>query len=75
MSQRERIKQLFLSKPNEWIPLPTFLDMRISQYGARIMELRRRGMTILNKTARVNRETHSWFKYVPEDSNGQQAWC
>jgi len=72
MSQCQRIRELFYRQPNEWIPLTIFLDMRISQYGARIMELRRSGMVILNKTKRVGHETHSWFKYVPADEAGQQ---
>ena len=85
MSQRDRIRSLFCCYPNEWIALPRILDMRISQYGRVIHELRRgfknkkgdylpgqEPLIIRNKTKRVNGETHSWFMYVPEDKDGQQ---
>ena len=71
MSQRDRIRNLFLSRPNQDIPLTEILDMRISQYGSRVLELRREGMVIQNRTKHVDGVNHSWFKYIPAEGNGQ----
>ncbi len=62
--QRERLKNLFESHPDEWIPLPVILEMHIAQYGTRIKELRDSGMMIENMWKSVNGERHSWFRYV-----------
>lgn len=69
-TQRERLKKMFEESPNEWIPLPRILLMGLAQYGARILELRRSGMNIENRTERHKGTTHSWFCYVP-DPKGQ----
>ena len=60
ISQKQRIKQLFLDRSNEWVPLPDILDLRISQFGARILDLRREGYNIINK----KENKHSWYKLV-----------
>ena len=65
MTQRDRLKQFFISRANEWIPLPEILSMYISQYGSRILELRRSGMVIENKWEIIEGVKHSWFRYVP----------
>ena len=70
-SQRDRIRNLFLSLSNQEIPLTDILDLRISQYGRVIHELRGTGMTILNRTKFIDGVNHSWFKYVPRDKSGQ----
>jgi len=64
---------MFESSANIWIPLPRILDMHIAQYGARIKELRDRGMTIENKTEWFNGQLHSYFRYVKQEVeiNGQ----
>lgn len=76
MTQRDRIENLFLSRPNQEIPLTEILDMRIAQYGRVVGELRRLpySMIILNRTKFIDGVNHSWFKYVP-DKQGQQEWC
>lgn len=56
---------MFLSHPNEWIPLPRIMDLRISQYGRCIHELRGEGMVIDNRVEMAGSERHSWFRYVP----------
>lgn len=73
MTQRERIRQLFLSRPGEWIPLPEILDMKIAQYGARCLELRREGMNIQNRWEMVNGQKHSWFRYLPQERQLEMA--
>lgn len=72
MHQREKIKKLFEERPDTWIPLHEFLEIA-AQYGARILELRRRGMNIENKTRHLEGRTLSWFRWVQliEDKKGQ----
>jgi len=73
MTQRQRLKTMFESCANQWIPLYRILDMHIAQYGARVKELRDSGMTIENRTEWVNGVQHSWFRYVKQEveANGQ----
>lgn len=59
-----------------WIELPRIQDARgpktnISQYGARIKELRDGDFdkvkhNIENKTARIGEDVHSWYRLLPE---------
>ena len=51
--QRQRILDLLSSRSGQWVPLPQLLDLRISQFGARILELRREGYQIENRTESV----------------------
>ena len=63
--QRERLKQLFISRPNTWIPLyPDIMTMFISAYNRCIKELRAEGMTIINRIEKTNGSKHSYYKYV-----------
>jgi len=64
MTQRQRMAAMFESRPNEWIPLPEILAMGVAQYGARVLELRRAGMEIENRTRTINGQKHSWFRLV-----------
>ena len=77
MNQRARIRCLFLARPNREIPLTEILDMRISQYGRVIHELRQgvqdkegnylpgqEPMEIINNGEWINGVHHTWFKYV-----------
>lgn len=66
ITQRDRILSLFQSRQNEWVPLPDILDLRISQFGARILELRRLGYDIRNRTEHRGGQVHSWFRLVIE---------
>lgn len=66
-TQAERLRRMFMSKPNEYIPLYEILQMGIAQYNARIFDLRKAGMKIVNKTKSVDGETHSWFVYEPKE--------
>lgn len=65
-SQKAKIKSLFESRPNQWIPLTEILGLYIAQYNSRIFELRRDGMNIENKIEPVNGSRHTWFRYVPK---------
>lgn len=64
-TQRDKIKSLLLSRPNEWVPLVEILHLGVAQYNARILELRREGMRIENKIKEANGVRYSWFRYVP----------
>jgi hypothetical protein len=63
MTQKDRIKELFESRPNEWITLPEIMALHIAQYNARIKELRGIGMAIENHWDFVDGIKHSWFRY------------
>ena len=66
MTQKDRLRELFQNRPGEWIGLNEVLDMRISQYGSRILDLRREGMIIENESKVVNGHKHSWYRYLPQ---------
>ena len=61
-NQCERILELLRGANGQWVPLPRILDLRISQYSARIFTLRREGHQIENKTQTVDGRRHSWFR-------------
>ncbi len=64
-TQRARILRLLLDAKGSWVPLPAILDLHISQFGARIYELRRTGFVIENKTERDDSGVvHSWYRLV-----------
>lgn len=64
LSQRKRIKDLFEARPGQWIPLYDIFAIA-KQYNARILELRRQNMNIINKTQEVEGVKQSWYKYEP----------
>jgi Helix-turn-helix domain len=62
-TQRARILRLLIDARGAWVSLPTILDLHISQFGARIFELRRMGFGIENKTERDDSgAVHSWYR-------------
>jgi len=67
LSQKERLRKLFIANPGRWIPLPQILSLGLAQYGARIYELRREGMCIHNET-RLGEDgiRRSYFRYLPD---------
>jgi len=67
LTQKQRLKVFFASRPNQWIPLYEILNLHISQYNARIYDLRAMGITIENKEEWVNGQKHTWFRYVPRE--------
>ena len=66
-TQAGRLKSMFAARPKEWIPLPEILKMGIAQYNARIFDLRKARMIIINKTKTIDGEVHSWFMYEPNE--------
>jgi hypothetical protein len=62
-TQRARILRLLIEARGAWVPLPEIM-VCAAQYNARILELRRMGFNVENKTERVNGARHSWFRLV-----------
>ena len=62
--QQRKIADFLLERPNQWVRLPEILALGIAQYGARILENRRKGLVIENRTAWVGSKRHSWFRIV-----------
>lgn len=63
-AQQTRIFRLLERHAPDWVPLPQVLALGISQYGARIKELRDAGHQIENKVEQCGKERHSWFRLV-----------
>lgn len=65
-SQAAAVLRLLIDAHGAWVPLPEILALGIAQYGARILELRRLGFTIENRTERIPgaRQRHSWFRLI-----------
>ena len=61
-TQRATILHVLNAAGHDWVPLPRILELRISQYGARIYELRRLGHRIENRSEWRNGKRHSWFR-------------
>ena len=69
--QRVRIYNLLKTSQGRWVPLPDILALGCAQYGARILELRREGYRIINRTEVVRdlygaNIRHSYFMLVDE---------
>ena len=61
-TQRQRLFDLLSCR--QWISLPQILDLRISQYSARVHELRKMGCRIESKSERRDGQLHSWFRLI-----------
>ena len=62
-TQRGRILNLLISARGAWVPLPE-ITACAAQYGARVLELRRLGFRIENRTKKVDGTRHSWFRLI-----------
>ena len=69
-TQRERILELLKGRSPAWVPLPEILSLGIAMYTVRILELRRQGERIENKTERVGQERRSWYRWTPPKGQG-----
>ncbi len=73
-TQSARLLELFeAAGVGEWVGLPKILRLRIAQFGARILELRRRGYVIENKMEYnpLSQQEESWYRLVSRPT-GQQ---
>lgn len=72
-TQREYLLKFFESRKGERIPLPEILRLGISQYNARILELRRQGHNIeCGEDARTP-VRHTWYIYHGRKINAENA--
>jgi hypothetical protein len=62
-TQRGKILALLIAASGGWVPLPEIMACA-AQYNARVLELRRLGFAIENKTERINGVRHSWFRLI-----------
>lgn len=69
-TQAAALLRLLIEAHGSWVPLPEILKLGIAQYGARVLELRRLGFNIENRTERVTgtRQRHSWFRLLNSPS-------
>jgi len=67
VSGKDKLKELFLSRPNQWIILPEILNLRVAQYNSRILDLRAEGMNIINDWQMVDGVKHSAYMLVEEN--------
>ena len=70
MSQTELLRDLLLSQPGQWVPMPK-IAATIGAYAvhSRIAELRSdTGMHILNRQCVIDGKRHSFYRYDPPES-------
>jgi hypothetical protein len=73
-TQTDRIVSLLRARSPNWVPLPEILNLRISQYGARLYQARQEwGLNIESRVEIVDGEKHSWFRLVEEVPKPFQA--
>jgi len=66
-TQRSRILALLIAARGEWVGLPDILEVRISQFGARLYELRHHlRLNIENRTESVDGVRYSWYRLKPK---------
>lgn len=66
-TQCQQILNLLNRSLGEEVYLLDILALQISQYGARIKELREEGHHIVNRSEWVGRARHSWFRLIPKE--------
>lgn len=66
LTQRKRLRELFEARPLQWISVVEIFKMGILQYNARLHEIKREGMDIINRVKIVNGQHHSCYLYRPE---------
>ncbi len=71
-TQRGRILGLLVGARGSWVGLPEILDLHISQFGARIKELRALGFDISNRMETVDGEKRSWYRLVPGPTHANE---
>ena len=63
--QCDRILAVLKASEGQWVPLPRLLELQVSQYGARVHELRKRGWQIENKSEyQTDGSRHTWFRLM-----------
>lgn len=70
LTQCQRLLRLLAEANGREVSLPVILDLHISQFGARIKELREAGYDIQNRIEVKSGVKHSFYRLVPKA--GQQ---
>jgi hypothetical protein len=65
--QSDCLLELLATHAPSWVSLAQVLDLHIAQYNARVLELRRAGFTIENRTEFVDGRRLSWFRLVQQN--------
>ncbi|MGA9508149.1 MAG: hypothetical protein WBV55_05825 [Candidatus Sulfotelmatobacter sp.] len=68
-NQRDVILDVLQRARGQEVPLPAILSLRISQFGARIKELRAEGHIIRNRVEHRDGQVFSWYRL--ESSSGE----
>ena len=64
-TQRARLLAILVEARGGWVSLPEILALGIAQFGARILEMRRTGFDIENRTERDDAGVvHSWYRLI-----------
>ena len=72
-TQTARLVALLRERSPRWVPLPEILNLRISQYVARVYQARHEwGLKIESRVEIVDGEKHSWFRLI-EASTAKQS--
>jgi hypothetical protein len=74
-NQRDVILDVLQRARGQEVPLPAILSLRISQFGARIKELRAEGHIIRNRIEHRDGQVFSWYRLEssPDDPKEQLA--
>ena len=79
-TQCDRVFAALRAAGGKWVPAPVLARIAL-QYGTRILELRRLGHRVENRTQIVNGSRHSWFRLVvsapqpdPERQRRARGW-
>jgi hypothetical protein len=62
-TQRSAILRLLIDARGAWVPLPKIMACA-AQYNSRLLELRRLGFNVENRTENVDGARHSWFRLL-----------
>jgi hypothetical protein len=64
-TQTERLVTLLRDRSPSWVPLAEILNLRISQYGARVYQARHEwGLNIESRVEIVEGKKHSFFRLI-----------
>ena len=73
-TQTARLVELLRDRSPSWVPLPEILNLRISQYGARLYQARHEwGLKIESRVQIVDGVKYSWFRLIDTSPAAQPA--
>ena len=71
--QQRRIFELLFANRNRWVSLPVILELKVSQYGSRVYDLRKKfGLEIKNRVEVRDGKKCSWFMLVWPEPRGSE---